>query len=121
MPISVPWALGKVLVAVCLVLASCTSTPEQALVGKWKLTSGEDTIEFFADGLVISVEQGGTTQGSYHFLDATQVQIAPGGLWGVAGPVVLQVWVVGDELILTLPQVGSKKYRRVREERQRQR
>jgi hypothetical protein len=116
MPISFLCALGKVLAVVCFVFASCTSTPEQALVGKWKLTSGADTIEFFADGLVISVEQGGTTQGSYHFLDATQVQIAP-GVWGVAGSVVLQVWIAGDELILTLPQVGSKKYRRVREER----
>ncbi len=117
MPMSFPCALGKVLVAVCLVLASCTSTPEQAIIGKWKLTSGADTIEFFADGLVISIEQGVANQGSYHFLDATRVQIAPGGLWGVAGPVVLQVWLPGDELILTLPQVGSKKYRRVQEER----
>lgn len=96
-------------------LASCARIPEQAIVGKWKLTTGADTIEFFADGLVISVEHGVTTQGSYHFVDATRVHIEPGGLWGVAGPTVFQVWVAGDELILTLPQAGAKKYRRVQQ------
>jgi hypothetical protein len=98
-------------------LVSCASTPEQAIIGKWKLTTGADTIELFPDGTLISVERGIPAQGTYSFLDATRVEIELDELWGITGPFVFQVWLPGDELILTLPKVGTKKYRRVKEGR----
>lgn len=105
--------LMRGLVGGCLLFAACASTPEQALVGKWQLANGTDTIEFAADGTVRSVEGGKVIHGTYRFLAAAQVQVEPGGVWGAEGPVVFQVWIPGDELILTLPGVGAKKYRRV--------
>lgn len=101
---------------VCFILlfVSCTSKPENVIVGKWHEIDGTETIEFFKDGTVSVVDMGMPMGGNYKFIDDTRLRLELGGLGALVGPVVVKVSVSRNELILTMPDGKVLKYRRAK-------
>jgi|GEM_PF-814407 len=97
-------------------LASCSSKPEDAIVGKWSEIDGTETLEFFKDGTVSVVDKGTTRTGDYRFIEKDRMRLQLGGLGILAGPidVVAKVSISKDELTLTLAGGDVGKYRKVK-------
>jgi hypothetical protein len=97
---------------VCIVtlLSSCSSKPENKIVGKWKEIGGTETMEFFKDGTVSVVDNKISLKGSYQFIDEKRIKFKLGGLGPLAGPIVEKVSFSGGELVLTMPDGKVSKY-----------
>ena len=100
------------LLLLTLFLVSCSSKPENAILGKWKEIDKTETIEFFKDGTVSVVDKGMSMGGNYKFIDDDHLRLELGGLGALAGPMVFTVSVSKNELTLTNPQGKVSKYRR---------
>jgi hypothetical protein len=96
------------------ILVSCSSKPENAIVGKWSEIGGTETMEFFKDGTVSVVDKGMTMEGSYKFVEKDSIKLELGGLGALVGPIVAKVSIKGDELIFTLPDGDVLKYKRAK-------
>jgi uncharacterized protein (DUF2147 family) len=71
----------SVIVAIAL-LSSCSLKPEDAIVGKWKETDGNETIEFFRDGTFIMADEELPIEGTYKFIDKDRIRIKFEGIGG---------------------------------------
>jgi hypothetical protein len=100
--------------AVVALLSSCSSKPEDAIVGKWKELGGTETMEFFRDGTVSVVDEGMSMAGSYKFVDKDRVKVELGGLGALMGPVVARVSISGEDLSWTMPDGKVSRYKRSR-------
>jgi murein DD-endopeptidase MepM/ murein hydrolase activator NlpD len=93
----------------------------EAIIGKWERYDeefGRDIIEFFQDGSVsASVENffgtPMTVAGDYRFIDSDHVRIELGGFWALAGPMIFQVSVSEDKLVMVSADGEVNEYRRV--------
>lgn len=83
--------LVSIMFFVVIVLVSCNTSPEEALLGLW--ASDEGTIEFFEDGTVIL---DGDQVGEYAILDESRLRIG-----GPATALVVNFEVSGDSLTLS--------------------
>lgn len=96
-------------------VVSCSSKPEDKVLGKWKAKDSKETMEFFKDGTVSAVSNGLSLGGSYKFLDKDQIKMEFGGIGALAGPIVMKVdFASNDEVTLTEPNGNVTKYSRVK-------
>ncbi len=94
---------------------SCSSKPENAIIGKWKEINGTGTIEFFKDGTVIAVDEGMSIGGSYKFIDKDRIKMEFQGFLGaLAGPIVAKVSISDNELTFIMPDGTIEKYKRIK-------
>jgi hypothetical protein len=89
-------------------------TPAEAILGKWRNISGKETVEFFKDGTLQFISDGSPMGGDYKIVDDSHIRVAFGGFAGLAGPMVWQFAISGEQLTLTLPDGKVARYRRVR-------
>jgi hypothetical protein len=71
-------ASSLILTCCILLLASCMSKPEDAVIGKWGEVGGGAVLEFFKDGTVAVSQRRSSkveTWGSYKMLDATRLRL----------------------------------------------
>jgi hypothetical protein len=96
----------------CIVflLSSCSSKPENEIVGKWKEIGGTETLEFFKDGTISVIDKRMSLGGSYKFVGKDRIKFELGGLGALTGPIVEKVSFSGRELILTMPDGKVSKY-----------
>ncbi|MBX9693180.1 MAG: hypothetical protein K2Z81_12400 [Cyanobacteria bacterium] len=59
--------------ALAVVLLSACSSSTSGLVGKWQNTHGYDSIEFFNDGTMTSLENGQQSSGHYRLVDGAHM------------------------------------------------
>src|SRR5262245_52118203 len=111
--------------AVCMasLLVGCSqqapkSKPQEAVVGKWQVLGGVDTVEFSTDGSVTFVTQGRAVTGKYTFERESVLKMAwdsPIPMEGFQQQGAYQhVKVSADELITNDPAGTSRKYKRVK-------
>ena len=91
-------SFAAILVAVALF--ACTKSPEQKIIGKWRL--GEDqTIEFFPDKTLVLGTEIKNFSGVYSFVSDDRIKVEFGGLIiGLAGPQIARVSFQDDALVL---------------------
>ena len=93
-----------------LILASCSSKPENLIIGKWQEIGSNNTIEFYKDGTVKITGPTGLGKksgtGTYKFVENSRLKLA--------GEVEIEVKILvsKDELILADPEGKTWKYRR---------
>lgn len=105
--------LKQVIVGVVCMVAlasSCSSKPENEILGKWKEIRGTETMEFFKDGTISVVNRGMSMGGSYKFVDKDRIKLELGGLGALAGPIVAKVSFSSGELTFTMPDGRISKY-----------
>lgn len=104
------------LIIVCFVflLASCGPKPEKTIIGKWKRTKNPKTIEFLEDGTVSIVSGEWCAVGDYKFINAKRVRLELGGIWALIGPIIYNVSITQDKLILTTADGESSEYQKVK-------
>jgi len=101
-----------IVVLILFMLVSCSL--ETSIVGKWNEIDGNETMEFFKDGTV-SVNSGYVnTSGSYSLVDNDRIKLTFNGLFALAGPVVADISVHGDEMAITMPNGKTSKYKRAK-------
>ena len=93
-------------------LVSCSSKPEDAIIGKWSEIDGDRTMELFKDGTITVADTPMNMAGKYTFVDRDRIKVELGGLGALAGPYVATVAISGDELTWTMPDGDVSKYRR---------
>jgi hypothetical protein len=93
-------------------LVSCSSKPENAIIGKWSVIDGTEKMEFFKDGTITVADKGMNMGGKYTFVEKDRIKVELGGLGALAGPFVATVSISGDELTWTMPDGKLSKYRR---------
>lgn len=104
-----------ILFGIILCIFSCTSNPEDAIVGKWQQIDGTETVEFFKEGTItIDPDDMPSMSGNYSFIDKDRIKIELGGRVGsIVDPMVLKVQITRNELTTTFPKGKPEKYRRV--------
>lgn len=90
--------LLAVLLAAAL-LAGCS--PENRLLGQWASADGS-LIEFYEDGTVTLTNLGIPITGAYSLPDDGVMKLEFDGLFGIAGPIVVDYTIDGDSLTLNL-------------------
>jgi hypothetical protein len=85
-----------------LILVSCSSKPENAIVGKWQITiEGQlTTYEFFKNGNINVYDRNNQMAGKYEFVNKDQLRMDFGGL---AGAKIFKVSISGNELTMANP------------------
>lgn len=93
-----------------LISASCSSKPENLIIGKWQEIGSNHTIEFYRDGTVKITEPTGLGKksgtGTFKFVDPSRLKLE-GEL-----EIEVKILVSKDELVLIDPEGKSWKYRR---------
>lgn len=104
-----------ILFGIILCVFSCTSNPEDAIVGKWQEIDGTETMELFKEGtLTIVPDDMPSMSGNYSFIDKDRMKIELDGRVGsMVGSMVLKVQITRNELTTTDPKGKPQKYRRV--------
>jgi hypothetical protein len=97
--------------AILLIFVSCSQKPEKAILGKWE--NSNETMEFFKDNSFItsSLLMSG---GKYIFVDDNRIKFDFGGLGAFAGPIVVNISISQDKLIITMPDGTVMKYNRTK-------
>jgi hypothetical protein len=95
-------------------LVSCSSQLENAIVGRWKVINGAETMELFQDGTLTVSDKGMNMGGTYKFVDKDRIKVDLGGLAALAGPFVATVSISGEELTWTMPDGKISKYSRAK-------
>ncbi len=91
--------LSLLILSVMLLFSGCGRSPQEAIVGKWNMSGEETTLEFQADGTLISTDPSGeVTSGTYTFVDEHRVRLRL-----ESSEVVVQVDIRGNQMSL----VGS--------------
>lgn len=92
-----------------LILASCSSKPENLIIGKWQKIGSTSTIEFFKDGTGSITGTTGLGKksgaGTFKFVDDSHLRLEGLGI-------VVKISVSQDELTLTDPEGNVSRYRR---------
>jgi len=73
---------------------------KKAILGKWNIIGGRETIEFFEDGTIILDSKEGSLVGDYRFLDENRIRIDLGGIAAMAGSQVARISKVNDRITL---------------------
>ncbi len=100
------------IVWIIAMLSSCSSKPENRIIGKWKEIGGTETMEFFKTGAVRIADEKTSLEGSYAFIDENRIKFALGGLGPLTGPIVEKVSFAKGELVLTMPDGKVSRYGR---------
>lgn len=95
-------------------LVSCSSKPEDAIVGKWKEIGGTEKMELFKDGTITVSGESMSFGGEYTFVDKDRIKVEFGGLGALAGPMVATVSISGNEMTWTMTDGDKSKYRKVK-------
>jgi hypothetical protein len=103
------------LLAVLSLLAfssSCSSKPENAIVGKWQEINGTktETMEFFKNGTVRSIDKKSSLVGNFKFIDKDHIKIEVGERGASAKPLIVKVAIFNEVLTLTMPDGNDLKY-----------
>lgn len=99
-------------------LISCSSKPEDVVLGKWGTVDGSAKIELFKDGNITIAEKGVSTEkyllvsGKYSFLDKDKIKIDLDGYQQIGGPTIITVSFSGEEMAWTYPNGEVLKYQR---------
>jgi hypothetical protein len=98
----------KILIAMSLLVAACSSGPQNLLLGKWELDSGiKMTAEFRNDGTAQVTMFGQTLQGTYKVNPQNELE------WNMSGnSTKAKFAVTATELELTDDQNRTIKYKR---------
>lgn len=108
-----PKIFGAVAIALILaLLVSCSTKLEDAVIGKWSLTTGTERMELFKDGTLMIADKGMNVGGKYTFIDKDRIKVEFGGFAALAGPLIVTVSVAGDEMTWTMPDGKIGKYKR---------
>jgi hypothetical protein len=91
---------GLVIIGIFAFLSSCSSKPEDAIVGRWKMIDGIEIMEFFRDGTVNVVSERGTLGGRYQFIEKARIKVE---IVGSVGSIVMKVSISGLKLTITMP------------------
>jgi hypothetical protein len=86
---------------------------EDGIIGKWREVGGKKTVQFFREGIMISVNESESVTAFYKFDDQGKLEIEPKYRLG-AGPrraEVIQLSIDGDQLTLT-DSKGKLKYKK---------
>ena len=89
-----------VLCCLLLLVAACKAGP--AIVGKWEDEDGS-TVQFYEEGTVTISEGAEIIAGEYTILNNNTLRIDFGGLYSLAGPLVLEYHVSGKHMSLVDP------------------
>jgi uncharacterized protein (DUF2147 family) len=101
--------VGLTLVAVLLAaLASCSSKPADAIVGKWKQVDGDEVLEFLKDGTLTTTYDSSVE--TYRFVDENRMRVEGAG----KPTMVLTVSITRDELKITYPNGKTTTHRRIK-------
>jgi hypothetical protein len=68
-------------------LVSCSSKPEDAIVGKWSEIGGTEKIELFKDGTITVVDKNLIAGGKYTFVDKDRIRVELSRLGALGGAV----------------------------------
>jgi hypothetical protein len=86
---------------------------QREILGKWAEIGGTETIEFFKDGTVSIVTQDSAASGKYKFEGVTRMRMGLEGMKASAGPAIIKVTFMRNDLLLTGPMGKVTKYSRV--------
>ena len=117
---------GRPAVAILVtVLLSCASNGEKSFIGGWTEIDGEKKIEISKDNVfdgfdywVVFVDGDTTLQGPGKLAGKDKIQLnfvsisGPGAMGTLVESIRGEVSLVGDELILTMPDSGISRFRR---------
>ena len=109
-----------------LVLSSCSRKASTAIIGKWRVQSTKETVEFHKDGTIISSQQTtagppgneqtvtNETTGTYTFTDASHMnlQINTSNANQPTMSVSCEVHIDGDKMNVTATVAGSSQPQR---------
>jgi hypothetical protein len=85
---------------IAVVLFACAKTPEQEIIGKWRLAE-DQTIEFFPDKTLVLGTEIKNFSGVYNFVSDDRIKIEFSGLIiGLAGPQIARVSFQDQDLVL---------------------
>ena len=93
-------------------LVSCSSKPEDAIVGKWSEIGGTETLELFKEGTIVSANESKNMTGKYTFIDKDRVKFEFDMAWAGTFKTVYAVAISGNELTLTDSDGDPTKYKR---------
>jgi hypothetical protein len=103
------------LVAIALGTAAACSHSDVPLVGTWRSTADDTTLEFKSDGTMINADDNGPLFGGhYRFVSADTITVEFGGPAAVAPARTYKFVVAGDELTVTDERGKADSYQRVR-------
>jgi hypothetical protein len=101
--------VGLTLVAVLLgAVASCSSKPTDAIVGKWQQVDGKEVLEFLKDGTLTTTYDNSVE--TCRFLDEDRMRVEGAG----KPAMVLTVRITGEELKITYPNGNTTTHRRIK-------
>lgn len=94
-------------------VASCSWTPADELVGKWRAEAGTEVLEFLPDGTVIQSDEGGPLIGGrYSRVSSETIRVSFGGPASYAPPADYRAVREADSLEVTDPKGQLRRYRR---------
>jgi hypothetical protein len=71
------------------------------IIGKWIQYRGTETLEFFQEGTVVltNTKSGfGSIAGNYSFIGDGTLKLELGGFFGMAGALVIEIYISGDKM-----------------------
>jgi len=118
---------------ILVLLAACSLSQGNEIVGKWTTADGTYTMEFFKDGTLQEVHKfkeidpfdtnyskplkmiwrTETMGGTYKFIENSRIKLTWGGMDIFNGPIVDTVLISGNDLTLTAPDGTKAVYKRV--------
>jgi len=57
-----------------LVLSGCKKTPQQQILGKWRVEEKQSVVEYHKDGTYVATQDGKTSTGNYSFPDDSHLE-----------------------------------------------
>jgi type IV pilus assembly protein PilA len=86
---------------VLLLITGCSPDLSESILGSWKDVSSDEYIEFFEDGTLTIQADRGPGSGTYTLLEDQRIIVELGGLYALAGPLIMRVNVEDDVLTFT--------------------
>ena len=91
-------------------LVACSESPEEQIVGKWRVANSTDgnVLEFYQDGTVTFFESitGLSVNGEYAFLNDEKIKVELSGILAITGATIYTV-VFSDDRMTLKPQNGG--------------
>lgn len=96
-------------------LSGCGKSGKAGIVGKWKEVDGTQTIEFFKDGTVTTVDKGEPPlTGNYKFIESNRIRMEFTGIGELLGAVIAEYKPKENEIVLTNPMGKIERYKRAK-------
>lgn len=96
-----PWNPVMIILLLTVFSFAC-GRPQDSIVGRWRMTNGNEVLNFYSDGSIDIATTGffgATEQGKYQFIDNKHLRISKPGLFG---PTTLTYEVVVNDKELRL-------------------